>query len=536
MRLKTLLPLSVVCSLLACGDKENDAVGESDGATGTTGATGDDSDSTAAGAPFEPYEARGITIVRVEANPGVAVPIGLDGGAVGGEGRNAYIPPRRDTLIRAFVEVEQGWAPRPIEGRLTLTLPDGREEVLSGIFEIGGATAAAQIGSGPYFGVDAEWMAPGLKYSLSLWETVEGYREAPMIAPRLPADGSSAPVGVEDAYLNMAVVLVPIAYSYGSCEATVDGEALRRPFGDALFQQNPLESLDLTIHAPYPVTYDMGTYSGINKLVNEMSQLRAEEGAAPHVYYYGVFDNCGRCIGSGDGPSGGCIAGLAASITGEEKSNAWARAAAGQLSDGAAQTFVHEVGHTQGRQHVYCAGAGVQSQGNDPTYPYPDGRINVWGFGVRDLGLRHPTVNSDYMSYCGNAWASDWQWNKTYTRIKTLSGWELEGGEAPAGDGLLIGALAPDGSQEWWTAPGTLAATEPRSATHSLRFEAAGEVIEEAAQISVRPDYPTLMVVAPLPAEFDATRRIELLAPEGAREIVIAPTKLLHRGDRVRGR
>lgn len=113
-----------------------------------------------------------------------------------------------------------------------------------------------------------------------------------------------------------------------------------------------------------------------------MSQLRTTKGTDNNVYYYGLFDSCNGCIGDG-GLGGGCTVGLAANITGADPSDARDRAAVGQLIGNPARPLC-TIGHTQGRQHVYCAGAGVQAQGTDPSYPYEDGRIGVWGFGVHD--------------------------------------------------------------------------------------------------------------------------------------------------------
>ncbi|HFE47401.1 MAG TPA: hypothetical protein ENJ18_18250 [Nannocystis exedens] len=531
------LPVTLI-TFGACGD---DGVGDSEVSTSsaTTGSDSSSSGSSTTGVPFEPYAARGLTITRVEVNPGVAVPIGLDGGEVGGDGRNAFVIRDRDTLLRVYVDVADDWASREIEARLTLIQEDGTEEEFRDVFEITEDTREGKLASGPYFGIEAESMRPGVKYRVSLWETSWGYEELaePDPAPMLPVDGSAAYVGVEDSYLNMRVVLVPVEYSNGSCSATVDAEAILPAFDDALYQQNPLSSLDIEVHAPYKVTYDMSSFSGLNQLVNEMSQLRAAEGAGPEVYYYGIFDNCGKCIG-GDGPGGGCTVGLAASITGGSESDAWARAAAGQLNGGAAATFVHEIGHTQGRRHIYCSGAGTQAAGVDPSYPYDGGKINIWGFGVRDFGLRHPTATADYMSYCTQTWCSDWQWNATYSRIKTLSSWEGEDAGAVAEQpGLLIGAIAPDGSEDWWTVPGSLAPDLDRSAQHRVRFSAAGEIVDAAAVVSVRPHYGTVNVVVPLPQDFDVeVGVIRYLHGDDERTVDLDSDKIFHRPDHLRAR
>ena len=126
-----LLSCSLVVALAAgCGDdpaggEEGDA--ESSGTTGaelTTGAegtTGSTEEEPTTAEPFVPMPARGgIKIVRVEANPGVAIPIGLDGAPVGGAGRNAFIPGSRNLLIRAYVDVPEDWTARPVEARLHL--------------------------------------------------------------------------------------------------------------------------------------------------------------------------------------------------------------------------------------------------------------------------------------------------------------------------------------------------------------------------------------------------------------------------------
>lgn len=531
------LTLALV-ALGACGDDDT-MVGDTDAATSTFETDSEGATSGTTGVPFEPYPARGLAITKVEANAGVAVPIGLDGGGVDGGGRNAYIVPRRNTLIRVFLDVGDDWVERDIEARLTLIHSDGSEEEFSEVFTIAEDTRDGQIASSPYFGLDAESLRPGVRYKVSLWETGWGYEEQaePDPPPMLPVDGTTAPIGVEDSYVNMRVVLVPVDYSYGSCSKVVDGEAIRKDFDDALFQQNPLESLEMEIHEPYKVTYDMGAYNGLNKLVNEMSQLRAAEGADPEVYYYGIFDNCGKCISAG-GVGQGCTVGLAANITGGSKSDAWARASAGQLNSGAAGTFVHEVGHTQGRRHVYCASAGTQAAGTDPSYPYDKGEINIWGFGVRDFGLRHPTATADYMSYCSKSWCSDWQWNATYQRIKTLSSWEGEGAGAVPEPGLLVGAIAPDGTEDWWTVPGSFEdRARERSGLHRVRFAVGGQTIETAAEVSVRPHYPTVNIVAPLPADFDAEAgEIRYLHGDDERVVTVEPAKILHLGDRLRTR
>jgi len=173
-------------------------------------------------------------------------------------------------------------------------------------------------------------------------------------------------------------------------------------------------------------------------------------------------------------------------------------AAAGLIVPGPG-TFTHEVGHLQGRAHVDCP---VPSDGVDPTYPYEDGVIMDWGFGIRDFGLRAPGLNYDYMSYCGPAWVSDWEWNATGERIEELSA--MKGGAAPSPEGLeLVGVIEPDGSQMWWTERKMHRDAMP-SQTDSVQFVAGNNVIA-APQVKTaqRDHHPAKEIFVDLPVGFD---------------------------------
>ncbi len=531
--------LSASCifvTALATGCGDDGGSGDETGSSGETTAAASTGEPTT-GEPFVPFPARGgIVITAVEANPGVAVLIGKDGGPVGGAERTSFIPKNRDTLIRVFTDVPDDWTPRKLEARLSLS-GGGVDTELSQTVLIEKDTFPGTLESGFFFGLTADVMVPGLKYQVELWEAEPGQEMLPDEGTPVALKDGPTFVGVESDFTELRVVLVPVDYNFGKCAKVVDGEAHRKSFEDAIFQQNGIESLELTIHPPYKVDYDMVEFGGLSRLVNEMSQLRTVEGADDNVYYYALFDNCNGCIGDG-GLGGGCTVGLAANITGPDPSDARDRAAAGELIGNAAETFVHEIGHTQGRQHVYCAGAGVQAQGTDPSYPHEDGRIGVWGFGVRDFQLRHPTANSDYMSYCGKVWTSDWQWNATYNRIVELSKWAKSGAGQPAGDGepgVLIGAVDPDGRQMWWTGPGGLSTSRELSATHSVVFQFTDGEVEAAAQVSVREHYATRNIVAALPAGFDERELVgvKLRDEAGVHPVAGDAIRRLHRPDRL---
>ena len=59
--------------------------------------------------------------------------------------------------------------------------------------------------------------------------------------------------------------------------------------------------------------------------------------------------------------------------------------------------MAHELGHTMSLLHTPCGGANNQ----DPSYPYSNGSIGVWGYDFRDGGSLVAPHNRDVMSYCG---------------------------------------------------------------------------------------------------------------------------------------
>ena len=68
--------------------------------------------------------------------------------------------------------------------------------------------------------------------------------------------------------------------------------------------------------------------------------------------------------------------------------------------------MAHELGHTMSLLHTPCGGAANQ----DPSYPYSNGSIGVWGYDFRDGGSLVAPHNRDVMSYCGTGveWISDY--------------------------------------------------------------------------------------------------------------------------------
>jgi hypothetical protein len=300
---------------------------------------------------------------------------------------------------------------------------------------------------------------------MSLWETAPGYEgtDAPDPAPVIPLDGPGL-VGVEASDQMMEVVLVPFNYNFGGCQTTPDtSEKTMQLFYDYMYMQEPIDRL--TIHMHDPIDWDT-ELTNFNQLNEFMSGMRFDEGAGPHVFYYGLIDACSGGVGGAGGKAYGIP-----NIPPEE-GQAYQRVSSGlSLSNNvewSAETFVHEVGHSLGRKHINCGGAA----GYDPTYPYDGGEVGEWGFGVIDYGMRHPTVNKDYMTYCHPTWVGNWAWSKVYPIVKTLTQWANQAPPAPGDDiyggSLLVGSVYPDGHSTWITVPGSISSDDELSATDSI--------------------------------------------------------------------
>jgi hypothetical protein len=470
----------------------------------------------------------GMRIDFIEANQGIGVKIGENGRWVGPEGRTAPLVARRVTLVRVFWTVPDDWQPREIEGRITFYLPDGTTVNDAEVKMVNADSFVGSLDDSFNFGLLAEQALPGVGYSVELYEVDPAFEDPTVTAPpRLPEQEESVLVGVEDSWQKLKVVIVPFNYDNGgNCVTEPDlTESTMQLYYDKMLQMNPIDTLEIEIHDTLDWNTPLESLGEINSL---LSDLRFEEGAPPETYYYGHIDVCAGGIGG--------AAGLAHGIPNDPTmENAYQRVSTGVSYDPelSAETFVHEVGHSQGRSHIACNG---EEGGPDPTYPNEGGDIGEWGFGVVDYMLRHPTATKDYMTYCTPTWVSNFGWNKVYPTIRTLSMWDPEypGNGAPGADAdpykgsLLVGMLLPSGKEIWHTVPGTVPEHELTDDTQ-IEFSIGGEVLaRQRARVTEIPDSSDLLVVTPLPEGFDAVDTISRIDAEGRVTFDRARVKLSH--------
>jgi hypothetical protein len=304
---------------------------------------------------------------------------------------------------------------------------------------------------------------------------------------------------IHEALLEMKVVIIPVLHQFQGCEQmpmpTEDDLVAMR---EQLEQNNAVQSAMVTLGDAMPYTDPIGTSgNGFSPVLAALAVQRSADAPEDNVYYYGILDPC-------DGFPPGLLGQAIGIPTAPPPETATNRIAPGRWQgsgEATAETFVHEIGHTQGRRHVQCSGG---EAGVDIAYPHENGRIGVWGFGIHDFQLRAPTSARDYMTYCSNEWVSDYGWEQTLETIEVLTAWDYQD-ITPTNQGVLVGALHADGSSTWWTARG--AAPPVLDATRMV-WTIDGLEIDRPAYVG-----PGTLVVAPLPADFASATALRYEQP-----------------------
>jgi hypothetical protein len=521
MHLRSCGLLTPVClfSVIACGDDPvaGDDTGTTSASTTDASTTGDppttsvtpsttDDASTTDAAPA-PAIARGIRLTRVTATQGVQTEIVRDGLELPPEDYAVPLISRRKTVLRADWSLHASFTPRELLARLTVHTPEGDTHVDEYKALVDGPSNDGDFDRTFRWQLPAELVRPGMEYRIEAFETDPDYSEGEVSDPPpiLPLAGRGKLV-VEDHPMVMKVELIPIKHVLDgmTCMPTItDADVLE--LKKWLEQHNPLERADITVLDPMEYTASIGTSEqGFVPVLTELGLHRADINPPPNVYWYGLLESCdayppgllGQAYGIPDAPT---------------MNLGFQRIAAGRfLGSGlkARDTFVHEVGHSQGRYHIRCSGG---EAGYDPAYPYPNGRIGRWGYGIHDTQLRSPTGFRDYMTYCPDSFVSDFGWDLTYNFIKELSSWDMaDSPRMPEPAPLLVGTLYPDGQTTWWTTRGA-PPQRGRSPTTRVEFSIAGTTVPLPASITEIPDSDAVVVAAPLPPQWSAVDSLRLV-------------------------
>jgi len=479
--------------------------------TATTDAV-DDSGSSGADAststtePDEALEfAKDIRLDRLTVNQATQVAV-VDGGVeIPGDEYNVRVISGRRTLVRGFWNLHADFEPREVLGRLTLEYPDGTRTEQDFTQFVDGESSDGAGASSFQWLLEPEEVVPGMTYRARLYELPGSEAPGEVGAPP-PVAPLAGPGTLElyDAPLQLRVVLVPVQHEFEGCVRTPeitdeDVTAMRQQ----LEQNNPVQEATFEVREPMLYTETIGEAGSFVPVLQELAMTRAADDPDPSVYYYGLLDPCDG-FPPGLGGQAIAIAGPPTANNGQERisTGRWNGSGAG-----AAETFVHEIGHTQGRRHVRCSGG---EAGIDAAYPHAGGRIGIWGFGIHDFELHSPGGGRDYMTYCSNEWVSDYSWEFTLEVIEVLTGFDL-GDVEPTGEFVLAGLIDEGGRARWWTQRGHV---DPTTAIGTARFETPTGPVDTIARVRPVPHGQSARYVEiPLPDSARSMSAVELSAP-----------------------
>jgi hypothetical protein len=184
-------------------------------------------------------------------------------------------------------------------------------------------------------------------------------------------------------------------------------------YTDALLAQYPITGVESFVTTPYD-SQATGTKINLSVIHNRVAAKRAEDNPADDIYYFGLIkpaesfnDYCNF-----EGTTG-----VAWELTDVSPWYVSSRAGigVGYGDDVSAETFVHELGHNQGRPHSPC---GVDG---DPEFPHEGAGIGAWGYDMFGQKLKDPSEYVDFMSYCAPVWVSDYTYRAIAERVAVVN-------------------------------------------------------------------------------------------------------------------
>lgn len=342
----------------------------------------------------------------------VRVPLARAGQLLGA--RNAPIVEDREALVRVFVSPRPGVAAQSVVARLTLESLTRGPVVLEETLTVTRVSAETAADSTFNFLIPRETLKQDTQFSVSLHPAASACGSGGQPAgARVPSTGLAA-LGAQSSGPSFEVVLVPVRYDADGSGRLPDTSAAQLTrYRDRIYSLFPTANVNITVR---PVVGWSGALqrngSGWANLLQALQNLRAQDQAAAHVFYYGIF---APAASFREFCNGGCVSGLG-SVPSANDSYSRGAIGLGFSGSSSADTAAHELGHTLGRLHAPCG-----TQDADPQFPYANGGIGVWGFDVLSNTLRAPTQSTDFMGYCDPNWVSDYNFTALFNRISHVN-------------------------------------------------------------------------------------------------------------------
>jgi hypothetical protein len=366
---------------------------------------GDDPFST----PIQPVS--GLDLVGMSVNQGVEIRM-LDG-SDWIDDRNAPMVAGRAGVLRLYVEPQDDWEPRQVLARLEFD--DGRvldveEAVSNDTSEVG------DLGSTINFDLVGEDVVAGVQFSVSLLETAEHAGESfggTDDAYRWPREGDEAFGARTSGIVDLRII--PVRYNADGSgrlpDTSDDAMGLVRDHMMALY---PASEVRVTVESPMDWSANVWPNgAGWSELLQGIYAVRDQRNMPGDSYSYGLF---APATTRGEFCGGGCVAGLSIAVMDPSWSDSRVSIGLGYGDLSSVETMAHEIGHAHGREHAPCGGAGNP----DPSYPYANARLGVWGYDINDGRLKDPEQYADVMAYCQPNWVSDYTWNGLRDRIRAV--------------------------------------------------------------------------------------------------------------------
>jgi hypothetical protein len=191
----------------------------------------------------------------------------------------------------------------------------------------------------------------------------------------------------------LPLMIVPVTYA--SQTATVP------TYASLLTDLWPIKSTSAITRASYTFTGNLNTGTGWGNMLDAIDALRdldrSNNLTGSRRYYYGYVK-----VSYSSGIAGIGYVG-------------WPVSAGWNYSGSGPEVMAHELGHNFNQWHAPCGGP----SGVDSSYPYTGASIGTWGISPTDGSLKDPAVYKDVMSYCDNAWISDYMYGKVQSYLET---------------------------------------------------------------------------------------------------------------------
>jgi hypothetical protein len=380
--------------------------------------------------------AAGIGLREISLYQSVEIPLVSAGAAVGQ--RNAPVVEGAEALIAAFVDVAAGWQARDIVGELTIENGNQTEVYTHTRNVLNDSTT--NVASAFRFEVAGADITTATRFAVTLYEAAPGEHAGSTSGARFPATGTSA-LGAQSPHGPFHLVLVPFQYDADGSHRLppVTGSALQE-YRDRFLAMYPVGEVEVTVRSAVAYGSTIGATSGWENWLDRLTEIREQDNPPDNTFYFGVAAPADTFYGF---CSNGCIAGLG--WVPDRDSN-YLQAAVGVSFSGDVNVYtsLHEVGHTLGRSHTPCG----NPSGIDPSYPYSNGGVGVWGYDAVIAELKDPAVYTDIMGYCEDQWISDYTYEGIFERIAYVNQQASFRAAAPA-QRYRVGLVDAGGRVAW---------------------------------------------------------------------------------------